>query len=109
MGQMIGWLQREVPFAEDPEELQAKLYALSVASAAGGKQIDRGLALLARTCPDRKSQVWLLSPAAAMHARLLPGPWFPAEDIAAHRWSLLYSSGTTHEELGLLSTYEVRP
>lgn len=107
MSEMTGWLQREVSFAEDPLELQEKLYALSVASAAGGNQVNRDLALLSRTNKQNR-QVWLLSPVAAKHAHLLPGQWVPAHDITAHGWSLLYSSGVTHEELGLRSTYEVR-
>lgn len=95
---MTEWLQRTVPFADDPRDVQEALYAATMAEAAAGR-LDPKVALLTRNENFQRTHL-LLSPAAAKYVSLLPGEWEPV-DPTPFGWAISYSAGASAIELGL--------
>lgn len=66
--------------------------------AVGGSE---DFALFCRTTDDFKSEIFLLTPPAAMFAPMLPGKWEPAYTPEKYGWKLLVASGDPFKRFGL--------
>ena len=65
------------------------------------------MALFVRTSIDTNLEIYLVSPAAAVHAGTLAGDWGPAEDIGDYGWALFVGPEDAWERFDLRSTHSV--
>lgn len=93
---LVGWKQAATPFPGDYRGIQEPFERAFLA--AGGPA---DAALFARTSADMKSEIFLVSPAAATFIRTMAGDWTDAVNPSLFGWSLLVGSGNPYERLGV--------
>lgn len=94
------WKQRVTKFPGD-WSIQDRFADLMIATNASAD-----FALFSRTSEDFESEIFLLSPAAAVWADRLGGEWVDAPDALEHKWKVAAASTNTEEHFGIKLGFE---